>query len=520
MKAFPLLTAACLLFTTASSWADGSDNFNDNSKDPAKWGTDDTSGHGVLTEAGQQLRYSCNNATVEDEVDRPWNLTRFPYNADWEILVEAVNNTTPVPTFQVNSMGITLESPLDAGDYLYHELYNSALGGPARIGTNADMTANGVSQGGGDSSTLTTNAVLLRMVWNSTTKVLTCYYDIDPSDANNWITLASFGLSAAGGGADANADWGLADTDRFFISVYGYSSLMTVPAGQMHLDNFSETGGIVGGTGTRPEPVGNFNFPFPTGNPLLTKIASITGNYHGTSPTVAQRPYDVDVAQDESGKIMAMGTIEGVEDANGNSEIGGQVGSVRTVNEEPVAQLKGSFKGTVDDATVSFKGSGSGPVELVDVGGDPGVAGTTTYSMKVDGVPFSGKNVAVEYVAPPGAEDNLKIDWNLQLDIAAKTVGGKERIVASAILVLPNGDSVAFPERVVKYSEAKGYKLVFKKGTNTTANPDRLDKKTSIILTGLKFVKNGDDWEPTAGTINYSFLGQKGIEDLTEFLVP
>jgi hypothetical protein len=417
-------------------------------------------------------------------------------------------------------MGITLESPLDAGDYLYHELYNSALGGPARIGTNADMTSDGISQGGGDSSTLATNAVLLRMAWNSSTKVLTCYYDIDPSNANNWIELASFGLSAAGGGASANADWGLADSDRFFISVYGYSEVMTVPAGQMYLDNFSETGGIAGGTGTRPEPVGNFDFPFPAGNSLLTRIVSITGNYQGISPTPAQRSYTIDAAQDESGKVVAMGVVDGITDANGDSELAANVGTVRTVNGEPDARLKGSFKGVVDGANATYKGSSTIPVELVDVGADQGVMGTGTYTAKVGGVPFSGKNVPVEVAAPPGSEDNLKQQWSLQLDIAKKTIGGKERIVASAILELPNGDMVAFPERVVKYSEKKGYKLVFKKGTNTTANPDVLDKKSSVILTGLKFEKNGDLWEPTAGTINYRFLGQKGLEDLMDFVAP
>lgn len=519
MKALFFLAFTCLLFSTVPAGADGNDNFNDNSKDPTKWGTDDVTGNGLLTESGQQLRYTCGSGSLTDDSSRPWNLTRFPYNANWEIVIQAFNSTSPAPPFQVNSMGITLESPLAADDFLYHELYNSALGGPARTGTNADMTADGVSLGGGDSSTLATQAVLLRMVWNGSTKVLTCFYDINPADADNWIELASFGLSAAGGGASANADWGLADTDRFFISVYGYSVGMPVSAGQMYLDNFSETGGIAGGTGTRPEPVGNFNFPFPLGNDLLTKIVSITGNYQGISPTPAQRSYSIDAAQDEAGKVVAMGVVDGITDANGDSEIAANVGTVRTVNGEPVAQLKGSFKGVVDGANASYKGTSTIPVELVDVGsGNDGVMGTGTYSAKVGGVPFSGKNVPVEVAAPPGSENNLQQQWNLQLDIAAKTIGGKERIVASAILELPNGDIVEFPERVVKWSEKKGYRLAFKKGTNTSANPDVIDKRSIIIITGLKFQKNGDLWEPVAGTINYRFLGQKGLENLMDFV--
>ena len=510
---------ACLLLLGAVACGDGGDNFNDNSKGPA-WGTDDNTGNGVLAEAGQQLRYSCSSGTLEDEASRPWNLTRFPYNADWEILIDAFNTSSPSPPFQVNSMGITLESPLSADDYLYHELYNSAIGGPSRIGTNADLVSDDVSQGGGDSSTLATNAVRLRMSWDSATKVLTCTYDINPADADNWLHLASFGLSAAGGGAEANADWGMADTDRFFISVYGYSAAMSVAAGQMALDNFSETGGTAGG-GVRPEPVGSFSFPFPLSNTLLTRIANVTGNYQGISPTAAQRAYTLDAAQDEAGKVMVMGTIEGLAGADGDGDLAADIGTVRTVNGKPVAQFKGAFKGTVDGADTTYKGSATVPVELVDVGGPTdGIMGTATYRAKLGGVPLSGMNVPLEIPVPPGSESNLKFDWSLQLEIAAKTIAGKERIVASALLVLPNGDSIQFAERVVRYSEKKGYRLVFKKGTNVTADPDVLDKKTKVILTGLKFVKNGDEWEPSGGTITYQFLGQKGIENLLDFLAP
>jgi hypothetical protein len=515
------LAGACSLLLSAVACGDGSDNFNDNSKDPAKWGADEVTGNGVLTEAGQQLRYTCPGGTFEDQVDRPWDLTRFPYNADWEIQIDAFNGTNPVPPFQVNSMGITLESPLSADDYLYHEWYNSALvSGPARKGANVQMIAGDVNQGGSDSSDLPTATVGLRLAWDGATKVLTCYYDTDPSDGYQWIELGSFGLSAAGGGATANADWGLADSDRFFISVYGYSSAMTVTAGQMFLDNFSETGGTAGG-GTRPEPVGSFSFPFPLSNSLLTRIANITGNYQGISPTAAQRSYTLDAAQDESGKVAVMGTIEGLTDAGGDGDLAANIGTVRTVNEEPVAQFKGGFKGAVDGAETTYKGSATIPVELVDVGGGTdGIMGTGTYRAKLGGVPLSGMNVPLEVAVPPGSESNLKFDWSLQLDIAAKTIQGKERIVASALLVLPNGDSIQFAERVVRYSEKKGYKLAFRKGTNITSDPDVLDKRSAVILTGLKFVKNGDVWEVSAGKITYQFLGQKGVENLLDFLTP
>jgi len=92
--------------------------------------------------------------------------------------------------------------------------------------------------------------------------------------------------------------------------------------------------------------------------------------------------------------------------------------------------------------------------------------------------------------------------------------------VASAQLLLPNGNTIAYPERVVKYNAKNGYTLAFKNGTNVTVNPNRIDRKSSVTIRKLTFAKQGDDWEPTGGTITYQFLGQKGTANLLDFLNP
>jgi hypothetical protein len=516
----PRAIALCLFLSPATLLGDGSDDFNDNSKDSSKWGPTASEGNGALAEAGQKLRYTCGTGTIGDDANWPWNATRFPYNADWEMRIDCHNSSNPVAPAQINSMGFTLESPLSANTFVYHEFYNSAfgVGSTQRTGFNADMTVGGASVGGEDSGEQFITDGALRLRWNSATRVLTCEHDTNPADGYQWILLATFGLDGAGG--THNADWGMADGDQFFMSVYGYSTLMSVPAGQMTLDNFNETGGVAPGGGVRPEPVGSFPFVFNTGNPLLTRIASITGNYKGVTPTAAARNFDLDIAQDESGKLVALGTVDGIADASGAPDVGGSVGAVKTVNGEPVAQIKGSFKGSRDGESASVSGTLSGPVEVDGSGAVPAIGGTGSYQSKVAGVPFSGKNVPVRIDAPEGTDEGLKQDWSLQLVLAAKTIGGKEKIVASATLVLPDGDTLVFPEKAVKYSPAKGYKLTFKKGTNTTANPDKIDPKTTILLSGLKFAKTGDAWVPDAGTITYQFLGQKGVANLMEFIAP
>jgi hypothetical protein len=526
------LVAACLpLLLAPAAHADSSDNFSGPSKNTSYWGPDDINNNGALAQGGGMLRYSCANGTDEDLAEWPAIAIRLPYNADWEMQLDCHNTSAPVAPFQVNSMGFTLESPLDDHTDVYLEFYNSALGGPARTGFNADMQVNDVQLGGGDSGGPQGNDGAIRFHWTASTELLRAYYDLDLSDGYQWVELGTFGLGAGGGGSLTNGNWGMSPTDQFFFSLYGYSSFMSVTAGQMTADNFSETGGISSG-GTRPEPTGSFDFAFPTANPLLTRIASLIGNYQGISPVAPLRPYNLDVAQDESGKIMAMGTVNGVQDSSGDSDLALSLGRVRTVNEEPVAEVKSSFKGTADGMAATFKSNGTFPVELVAVTSAPisttgtvaagplGVAGTATYSGKANGIPFSGKNEPLEFEAPPGSESNLVLDWSLQLDITVTQVKGKDRIMAAATLVLPDGNTVVFAGKTVKYSEAKGYNITFKKGTNVTANPDVIDPKTSIALKGLKFQRVGTDWIPNGGTITYSFLGQKGVENLLQFLAP
>ena len=184
-----------------------------------------------------------------------------------------------------------------------------------------------------------------------------------------------------------------------------------------------------------------------------------------------------------------------------------------TVNGQPTAELKGQFKGTVDGAATTFKGSGSAPVKVVDIGsGTDGVAGTGSYQSKVGGVPLSGKNVAFQAAAPPESVANAKSDWTLQLDITSRSDGGKTRTVASADLTLPNGDTIRFPERTVKYSATKGYNLTFKGGTNVTMVPSKADKKSTVVLTGLTFTQQGSDWRPTGGTIEYTYRTDSKFE--------
>ncbi|HEX8294858.1 MAG TPA: hypothetical protein VF593_01040 [Chthoniobacteraceae bacterium] len=279
-------------------------------------------------------------------------------------------------------------------------------------------------------------------------------------------------------------------------------------------------------------PTGVFPFAFPLGKPGVTPIADITGSYQGRTPTLNQRPYDVAVAMDEAGKVMSMGTIEGVTTREGSSQLSALVGSVSTRNGEPIGQGRGRFSGMLDGIEAKGTAKGSGPVEfealetsaktsaLTDSGG-LALAGTGSYSAKVGLMAFKDKNMPVSVPVESTGSTNIKKDWSVEVSLIRKFKPrtNKPYIAASAILTLPNGDSISFREKAARFSERTGYSLSFSRGTNTTAEPDLLDKKSKIKITKMKLVEEETNvWKPVEGTITYNFLGQKGTASLVDFI--
>lgn len=269
-------------------------------------------------------------------------------------------------------------------------------------------------------------------------------------------------------------------------------------------------------------PTGTFQFPFPVGHPALTAIASLTGNYTGVMPgPFTSRAYDLDVAMDEAGKLVVLGTVAGVVPAPGADPVGG-TGAVKTVDGAPTMQLKMSFEGTLDGMPATAKSSGRAELDVVNVGGGAlGLQGTHSYKAKLGGVPFAEKNAPAHTVFDPGSVDNVAKAWTIALHFAERTdAKGKRYIGADADLVLPDGDTVVFPERKAKYTVAKGYSLSFKNGTNVTIAPPAVATKVKVKIKGMTLVPEGLGWRPTGGTIQYQFLGQKGLANLVDFLVP
>ncbi len=222
-------------------------------------------------------------------------------------------------------------------------------------------------------------------------------------------------------------------------------------------------------------PTGSFEFTFPVDDPLVTAIALLTGNYTGTMPgPFSERGYDFDVAMDEDGKLEVMGTAEDIEPEPGGDPLGG-AGQCKTVDDQPMAQAKVKFEGTVDGVPSSAKASGESAMEVKDLGGTPGIEGTHTYNASFGGVKYSDKDRPFQAKLDPASVDNIAKDWSLRLDISEQVnpKNGNLSYVADAQLTLQNGEMIVFPQKTVKYSAKKGYKISLSKGTNVSVVPRR-----------------------------------------------
>jgi hypothetical protein len=229
----------------SQAFATGGDDFNDNSKDPMKWGADIIpNGKCAMNEVNRRLEFTCRSASVDwNEVIRPWILTELPYDAPWEMQVDITNDTHLTTNDQWANFGIGIISQYTEENGIYAGLYASTYGGlPAIKGfwSEMDTVSDDYSAWTG-SLTVTTGAV--RLTFNNTTKVVTVWYDIDPGTGYDWIEYASYGVGGSGG-SNGTANWGLTDGDKFWPFIYGYSELIGIKPGQLFGDNFQETGGV------------------------------------------------------------------------------------------------------------------------------------------------------------------------------------------------------------------------------------------------------------------------------------
>lgn len=247
LRSLVILAAFLLALSSVTSMAQiaGSDNFNDNSKDTAKWGTDVISGGAAFLETNARLEYRV--ATPDafgDDVERPWVLNTARVTDAFDVILDVFNNASPAGSNYV-SVALELKNLENEEDTLYLELFR---GGPSTDGKGfLAVLSSAAAQGEvlpltfpTNHPTVTTGCV--RLNYNPSTQIFTAFYDTDGSgNGYQWQVYGSFGVGAAGGGSTRNSPWQLTQNLGFQIGVAAYSSGQVVGSGSVYADNFSAT---------------------------------------------------------------------------------------------------------------------------------------------------------------------------------------------------------------------------------------------------------------------------------------
>jgi hypothetical protein len=217
------------------------DDFNDNSKDAARWATDTGFGNGVLTETSQRVQFTISSGTDFDLERRPWVGSTLPYASDWIVHLDVVDTTTPTEDDEYNAVGLALIEEGNDGNEIFMEFYSS--NDPvARTGFNSGLFEDFDEIEFIDTAPMTITGGTLRIEFESSTKVITLYYDATLAGEQAWVLLGSYGV--AGSGGNANANWTMTNGSAFVMNLQGYSQNMNISAGQAYSDNFGVAGGV------------------------------------------------------------------------------------------------------------------------------------------------------------------------------------------------------------------------------------------------------------------------------------
>ena len=238
--------AAALSLILVCSWCRAAlptnDDFNSSTENTTNWAPDEVSGNGVLSLVNQRLEYRVNGSPTElDQSVRPWIASLGPYTSDWEVQIDTLNTVSLNATNQQVGTGIVIDG--EAANFTNEILAIQFSGASApntpevgflgRMGT----PTNGVFV----SALVPPINGAVRITFNSTTKVVTLFYDVDHSGGYSWTQFGSFGINGSGG-ADANQSWGLTNSSQLVVRVYGYSMNTAVASNEVALDNFATTG--------------------------------------------------------------------------------------------------------------------------------------------------------------------------------------------------------------------------------------------------------------------------------------
>ena len=248
---------------------DGDDNFNDNSRDLAKWGTADTTfGNGRLSETNQRLHYltSGSPGAAGDLASRQWQTNYGRFTNDWEVQLDVNLPALTLDDEDEVEIGLGVGNVADMGDRGSITLNTYRAGTVARQFWSDIRVNNSASLSDVVAATASASAAL-RLRWTAATRTLSFEYDADGAVGGYTWTLLAARIIGAGG-----YDWGMIDSSLFGVAVFGesYSQDLTL-ASSVYADNFLARSVVL-----IPTPVLSI-VPFGVGHASLSWLPATPG---------------------------------------------------------------------------------------------------------------------------------------------------------------------------------------------------------------------------------------------------
>lgn len=268
-----LLGGACALLLTALTASAqvfvGSDNFDDDTltiqgalaqaAGQYRFSNPDANGSGnAWTEANQRMEFTTTSTSGFNRGFLGWVSpissvnaiggaglsSGAPYTSDWTATISVTNNLTSLSSgFSYTGFEIYMTNDTNTGSNAYYGIAVNTAPGAVWIVPEWGKWDATLNAGAGDFvrttdfiTTTDSTDVLLRMTFDSTTKVLTTDYSND--GGANFVSAAAFDLDGAQAGISSPGGpngFGL----EFYASVNNIGTAVT--SGQMYFDNFSVT---------------------------------------------------------------------------------------------------------------------------------------------------------------------------------------------------------------------------------------------------------------------------------------
>ncbi|MEM1222870.1 MAG: hypothetical protein AAGH40_08915 [Verrucomicrobiota bacterium] len=220
----------------------GNDNFDDNTVDSQLWEPLTALGSGVLSEVNERLEFTSNGSGTSYQY---YKWADASYDEDFQLILRTANimNANDANEFAAVGIEIYAAGSITTRLSVRHGAYNVfGFGGSRDILASFFINLTSVPSLPEQPLTVFPKSAMLRVVFDSSSKVFTVYYDDNPTDGTQWTQLSTFGVDSNANG-EHNFNFGMSTGQLFGVYLYARTDQIGADPGEMIMDDFQASMG-------------------------------------------------------------------------------------------------------------------------------------------------------------------------------------------------------------------------------------------------------------------------------------